>query len=210
MAQFTLNWVNTISTNPNVINLRASYKAKSSPTWLTAGFTPTNDLDKTAITADTPNTLLDNVIYQTKVETICTSGGPTINDNGIREQVSFAAISPGLTETSTTGTITIDLTGTDITKARFTLRKASDNSIVLAPTIVSKSGSSVTYTKTGLTGSTNYYWQVEFYTTINSIEVISSDGAYTGAVFSPYAFTTDAPPVCNPVTAGTISSIEIP
>jgi hypothetical protein len=209
MAQFSLSWDNSaVLTNTNSISQRCSYKLRTSDTWLTTGFSPTNDMAKTVITANSTSGLGNNVVYQFKVENICTSGGPTINDNGIQEGINFSCISPTLTETSTTGTLVLDTTGTDITAARVTLKLALDNSIIVAPTIISVSSNSITANATGLTASTNYYWQVELYAIVNNITVISSDTTQMGSICSPYPFTTGAPPVCNPVTAGTISSIQ--
>lgn len=211
MAQFTLNWDNTaVLAHPNSTGQRASYRQKSvGGAWITVGFTPTNDLPKTATTTDSPNSLLTNVVYEFKIESLCTVGGPTINDNGIREAIEFACITPVTGVTETTSTITLDVTGLDITKARFTLRKASDNTIVYGPTTVNRIGDSIMLQAVGLTGSTNYYWQVELYATVNLIEVISSQVNYLGVVCSPYPITTDAPAICDPITSLSVSSIEI-
>lgn len=212
MAQITLDWDNSnILDNPNIISQRASYRPRTAGgPFITVGFIPSNDMDKTVITADTPNTLSDNIVYEVKVEAICTVNGPTINDNGVQEFISFACLTPVLTKTSTTANITLNVSGLDITKARFTLRRASDNLIMTGPTVVARVGTTISLDKTGLVGSTGYYWQVELYATINSTEVISSSSTYLGTICSPYPFTTDAPPVCDPITAVTVTSIEIP
>jgi len=209
MAQFSLSWDNSaVLTNTNSISQRCSYKLRTSGTWLTTGFTPANDMAKTVITANSPSGLSNNVVYQFKVENICTSGGPTINDNGIQEDINFSCISPTLTETSTTGTLVIDTTDTDIIAARITLKLALDNSIIMAPTIINAVSNTITANATGLTVSTNYYWQIELYAIVNNVTVISSDPSQMGSICSPYPFTTGTPPVCNPITAGTISSIQ--
>ncbi len=211
MAQITLEWENdNVLDNPNIISQRASYRPRTAGgSFLTAGFTPPNDMDKTVVTADTPNTLSDNVVYEVKVEAICTVNGPTINDNGIQEFINFACITPTLTKTSTTGSISLNVTGLDITKARFTLRKSSDNSIITPPTIIPKLGTTIALGVVGLVGSTSYYWQVELYATVNNTEVLSSTTDYLGTICSPYPFTTDAPPVCSPITAVTVTSIQV-
>ena len=209
MAQISLNWDNTgVLSNTNVTGQKASYASRSAGAWVTIGFTPSNIMAKTVNSALSPNTLVDNVVYQFKVEAICTVGGPTINDNGIREIISFSCLSPTLTHDVYTGTISLDVTSTDITKARFTLKKASDNTIVFGPTIVSKTLFTITQTIAGLAPSTNYYWTVELYAIVNSVEVISSSTDYLGTVCSPYPFRTSDEPTCNPVTSGTISSIQ--
>ena len=101
----------------------------------------------------------------------------------------------------------INLTNTDITKVKFTLKKTADNTTVNS-TIVVGSGT-VSSTFNGLTASTNYYFTIEFYATVNNIEVLSSNAGYIGTVFSPYPFTTATPNVCIPLTSITVTSIEV-
>jgi len=62
---------------------------------------------------------------------------------------------------------------------------------------------------TGLTENTNYYLQIELYATVNTVEVISSGGAYLGIPCSPYPFTTNPLPVCASVTSISVDSIEL-
>lgn len=204
MAQFTLSWNNAdILANVNVINVRALYRYKTlGGAFVSAGFTPANDMATSVITADTP--ILDNnKVVEIKVQSICTTNGPTDNDNGIQEAIEFACIVPTVTKTETTGTIVVDTTGLDITKVRFTLRKASDNTIVGSAITANVVANEATTVKTDLVGATNYYWQTELYATVNNVEVKS-------AICSPYPFTTDTPLICDPLTDFTISSIEIP
>jgi hypothetical protein len=204
MAQFTLSWNNAdVVASSNVINSRALYRYKTvGGVFVNTGFTPSNDLSKTVITVDSP-VLDDNKIVEFKVQSICTVNGPTDNDNGIKELIGFLCIVPTITKTETTGTIVISTVGLDITKVKFTLRKASDDTIVGTPTTVNVVASSASDTKTGLVGATNYYWQTELYATVSNVEVKSQ-------ICSPYPFTTDTPPVCDPLTNFTITSIEIP
>ena len=91
MAQFTLNWDNTaLLLEPNVIGQRAYYRRKDvGGTYISAGFSPVNDLPTSAVTTVSP-ALLDNVVYQFKVETLCTVNGPTVNSNGVIDQIDFA------------------------------------------------------------------------------------------------------------------------
>lgn len=232
MAQFTLNWdSDDVVALENATAQRASYKARSSPTWITDGFTPANDMAKEVESATTPDTLLDNVVYQTKVEAICTVNGPTINDNGVQEEINFACLpSPTIETTFESAITTFDVDGTDIYKAHFTLRKASDNSIVVyedhpvnnIPIYQDNVGhlyldlSDFKYSDAEphieiiLEPNTNYYWQLELFAIVNNVSVSSKLPKYLTVLCSPYPFTTDAPPVCDPITAGTISSIEIP
>jgi len=203
MAQFTLIWnSDSLATNANATSQNALYRYRLvGGSYISAGFTPSNPLGISATTSDSP--VLDtNKVIQFKVQAICTANGPTDNDNGVVEVIEFAAIVPTITKDTDSSDIVLNVTGFDITKAKFTLRKASDNSIVGTPTIVNKSGSSISFSQSSLSYSTNYYWQVELYATVNSIDTVSE-------VFSPYPFTTDAPAVCDPVTAMTITSIEV-
>ena len=159
------------------------------------GFSPANDLLVAAITATSP-VLTDNVVYEFIVETLCTKNGPTNNSNGIIEQIGFSCLTPVVSQTDVASTITLNITGLNITKARFTLRKTSDSSIVSAATIVAASGNFITRTVAGLAASTSYYWQVEIYATINGVEIISSNVAYLNALCGPYTFITNAPTTC--------------
>lgn len=197
MANFTLVWDNAaVLASANSISQRVSYRRKDvGGSWITTGFIPVNDMSKSINSALSP-TLLDNVIYEFRVQNICTTGGPTINGNGIQEQIVFACITPDVSHTDTASSISITTTALNITKARFTLRKQSDNTIVYGPVVASVISNTAQATATGLTASTTYYWQVELYTTVNNTEVISSNGAYIGAVCGPYNVTTSVPAVC--------------
>lgn len=196
MANFILNWDNTaVLAEPNAIAQRALYRRKDvGGSFISSGFTPINDLPKSAITTTSPN-LLNNVVYEFKIQAICTENGPTDNDNGIQEQIKFACITPNVSATDVASTITIDVTNLNITKARFTLRLASDNSLVAQSTVLA-AGGFITKTQTGLTASTGYYWQVELYATVNGIEVISSSPSYLNTVCGPYNFSTEEPTSC--------------
>jgi len=209
MAQFTLEWDATqVITNPNATGQRVLYKEVGNSTWLDTGFTPANPLPTTANTVQFP-VPEDNIVYEFIVEASCSVNGPTGNDNGPQELISFACITPTITKTDIASTISLDVTDLDITKARLTLRTAAN--VLVGPAVVAnRVGSTISTTKTGLTGSTNYYWQVELYATVQNVEVKSSDQGYLGMACSPYPFTTDAPPVCDPITAVTLTSVEIP
>lgn len=209
-CQFTLIWDNSaVLASSNATGQRALYRYKTvGGAFISIGFTPTNDLAKSVSTVDSP-VLDDNKVIQFETASLCTSGGPTPNDNGIQEVIEFAAITPVITKDDVSSTITLITTGLDITKAKFTLRKSSDNTIVGTPVVVNVVSSSAATISTGLVYSTNYYWQVELYAIVNSVEVISSNFSYIGSAFSPYPFTTNAPAVCNPVTSVTVTSIEI-
>lgn len=209
-AQFTLYWSNTkILSNTNVTAQRAVYRLRSvGGSFISSGFTPTNDMAKSVVSADSPS-IADNVVAQFKIQSICTVNGPRDNDNGIKEAINFTCISPTITKTHNQATVNINITGLDITGARFTLKKTSDNSIVQPPILGTVTSTTISYTKTGLVASTSYYWEIELYAIIDNIEVISSSDNYLGANCGNYSFTTDATPTCAPITAITVVSIEI-
>jgi len=208
--QFNLLWINTkVQASSNSISQRALYRYKAvGGAFISTGFTPSNDLATSASTTVSP-VLDSNKVVQFEVETICTINGPAINDNGIQEAIGFVCLTPTIVKTDTTSSISIDVTGLDITKARFTLRKSSDNTVLGTPIISNVASNTIFGSITGLVASTNYYWQIELYATVNTLEVISSGTDFLGAPCSPYPFTTNAPAVCPPITAATISSIQI-
>ena len=210
MSQFTLKWINDdIVGNTNSTNQNALYRYRLvGGNFISAGFNPANPLANNINQTDSP--ILDNnKVIQFQIEVDCTLSGPSYNDDGIKEDIEFAEIIPTITKTENSSSITVDVTNTDITKAKFTLRKAADNSIVGNPTIVNKVGSTISYSQSSLDFNTNYFWQIEFYAIINNIEVYSSSPNYKGTSFSPYPFKTDVPSICDPVTSLTVSSIEV-
>lgn len=219
MAQFTLDWDNgNILTNENALSQRASYRPRDGDgPWLTDGFTPENDIAKEVNEADSPDTLNDNIVYQFKIEAICTVGGPTINDNGVREAINFACITPDLTHTYNHADITLDVSNTDITKATITLRKGSNNALIdvatvnrVSNSIYMESPSLVRNPTVEIEASSSYYWQVELIANVNNEEVGSTRSDFIGSLCSPYPFVTEAPPICDPITDMDISSVEIP
>ena len=207
MAQFTLNWDNTeLLANANVTAQRASYRRKSvGGAYITTGFSPTNNLAKSAITTNSP-VLTDNVIYEFILESLCISNGPTPNDNGVREMIGFGCIVPSMVLGDTTAIVTLDATGTDITKARFTLFLLGNP--VKGPIVIIRSIDSIVYNIGGLVQNTSYYLQVELYSTINNIEVISSTVGFIASPCGDYLVHTTVTPVCNPTTSLTVSSTE--
>ena len=215
MVQFTLTWDNTpIVTNPNANFQRASYRERATGGgFISAGFTPTNDLPKEANTTDSPSDLLENKVYEFKVETICAANGPTMNDNGVQEVILMQCLTPEITPEIETVDIRIDVSDTDITKARFTLRRASTNDIVGTPITSTKGVLLANYIIAGfisLEADTNYYVQIELFSTVNNVEIGSTLADQIGSLCGPYAFKTDPQPICSPLTSVEVSSIEIP
>lgn len=186
-----MTWDNTlVNASTNSIAQRASYRQKSiGGVWLTTGFTPTNDLPKTANTV-APPALSSNVIYEFKVEAICNSNGPTINDNGIIEALKFACIVPTMNVTDTTAEVILNVTGLDITKARFYLRAGIDGALLATSPIISRVGNSISHNVSGLITATGYFWQIELYATVNGEEIVSSSIEQFGSVCGNYSFTT--------------------
>ncbi len=210
MAQFTLTWDNTEAlANANAINQRASYRLKTvGGAWVTTGFTPANDMAVAETTTDTANSLTNNKVYEFMIETLCASGGPTPGDNGIQEDITFSCIVPTLTKTHNSAKAVVDLTGTDVSKVRFTLKRTTDN-VVMGTALVLNVANSAELNVTGLAASTNYYWEIELLANVNNIEVSSLAVAYLGAVCGSYPTVTDANPVCDPTTSLTVTSIEL-
>jgi hypothetical protein len=176
MGLLQLKWLGGSSFgNPNIISHRMSRRIKTvGGLWITLGFTPANDLAVVAGVMGAVATVTDNKVYEAKVESICITGGPTINVNGIQEQIAFACIPPSLSSSSSAVSVLINLASTDITKARLVLRRQSDNFIVGGPVIVNNVADAITYSFTGLSSITGYYLTVELYATVGGIDTISS------------------------------------
>jgi hypothetical protein len=208
MAQFQLNWFNAaVLVNANALVQRASYRQKSvGGSFITAGFTPANDLPKTAVTTTSP-VLAENVIWEFNTECICTVSGPTINDNGLIEKLKFQCLTPILSNEETTAQAVLNITGLDITKARFTLHLDADDTVAYGPVIVNAVGNSITANATGLDPETEYYWEIELYATVGGVEIISSAVGQLGASCISATFETDAD-ICEPCTAITATVIE--
>jgi hypothetical protein len=196
MSQFKLDWFSAPAmVNPNAIGQRALYRQRSlGGSFISTGFTPANNLLKTTQSVNSP-ILAANKIWEFKVQTLCTTGGPVDNDNGIQESLEFACINPTIIWTDTTSMISLNILGLDITKARFTLRLTGDNSIVFGPVTTLPVGNGIAATATGLEPQTSYYWQYELYSTVNGTEIISSSSDQLGTVCGPYTFSTDESPV---------------
>lgn len=208
MAQFNLNWFNTaVIVNANVVGQRAAHRQKSvGGAYSSSGYTPANDLPTTASAVQTP-VLANNVVWEFKVDAICTLGGPTINDNGIQEGLGFSCLVPSLSNTDTTATIVLNIGSVDIGSAAFTLHKVSDDSIVSGPITVNKLGTTISHTVTGLDPDTDYYWEFIEYATVGGVVIASSDVNQLGASCFSADISTD-PGICAPVTALTSIATE--
>lgn len=199
MSVKILSWDNTaVLANVNATGQRASKRVKAiGGAFQTSGFSPANDLLKTAVTTDA--TVIDNRVYEFKIEALCGIGGPVINNNGVKEGIIFACIAPSFSSDNSSVTAVINCLNTDITKARVILKKQSDNSVVGTLT-VNNVANACTALFSGLDASTNYYVTVELYSLVDGVEVISSDAAYLNAVcggnIAGYQVSTNASPAC--------------
>lgn len=191
MAQFNYAWDNTeVNASSNSTGQIAYYRKKGDIPWISAGFTPANPMAKSVSAALSPAGLLNNNIYQFKVEATCTVNGPTINDNGVQEQIFFACISPTITPDDESVQAVLNVASTDITKARFVLKLSADDSIINTQT-VNRVGTTVTATVTGLDSGTEYYFEVELYAVVDGEEVISSSSEHLNNPCGVYEFETD-------------------
>lgn len=182
MGNLNLAWDNSaVLANPNATE-QIAYKRKKSigGAYDILAFTPANPM-ATSVSAAVA-AVLDNIIYQFKVEATCTAGGPVPNINGVQEGIEFACINPVLTSDNLSVSVAINVTGLDIIKARITLFKASDNSVVGGPSVVNTIANSINKTFIGLLASTDYYIKYEFYANVNGVEVVSSSAAYLNAL----------------------------
>lgn len=189
VAQFDLTWT-PVNTSGNATAQRAYYRQRSAGgSFITAGFSPVNDLLLINSTTRTPN-LSHNLVYQMKVVNVCSTGALVENDNGVQEQISFVCIDPTLSATNNSATISIPVSGTDITKATITLKRFSDDVVVYGPSVILSDGTNIATTATGLASATNYYWEYSLTALVNGVEVTSSNVAYIGDVCGPFATTT--------------------
>lgn len=199
MGIIKFKWNNAaILASINTTGQRASKRIKAiGGAYDATGFTPANDMAKAIDAAQV--TVLSNRVYEVIVEALCISGGPTPNDNGPIEAIDFACILPSFDPTHNAIDVVLDLTDTDISKIRVKLRKQLDNTLVGTFT-ASRVSNAATATFTGLTASTAYWVEIEFYAVVNGVEVISSDAFYLGSVcgtnITAYQVATTAPPAC--------------
>jgi hypothetical protein len=210
MAHFNITWFNTaVIINPNAAGQRVSHRQKSlGGSFVTTGYTPANDLPKTASASQSP-VLADNVVWEFKVEAICTEGGPTINDNGLQEGLKFACLEPVISNIDTdSATIALNVLNTDIASATFILHKAADNVVVAGPTTIARVGNSITWNVTGLDPETEYYVETVLYAIVNGSQIASNDPGQLNASCISENFTT-LPDTCAPITDLDVTSIDI-
>jgi hypothetical protein len=209
MPTFNIGWDNTsILTNDNITAVRVVYAISNTVGgWgafiSNAGITPANDILKTIKTATITITPFNTKI-RVKVQSICSQGGPIDNEDGLEEGIVFQCITPTITNTHNSSTISINLSTTDITKVRLSVKRDSDNAVLVPLTIVNRANNAATFTATSLVAQTNYTWNIELYADLSVdgdvTTVISSDIKYLGvACLAP--FKTANPPLCAPITS---------
>lgn len=208
MGQYQLNWFAApVMVNLNATGQQAVYRRKSTGgAYLTTGFTPSNPLLKTTEQV-TSGVLADNILWQFKVQALCTVGGPTDNDNGPIEGMKFACLTPSLSWDKFDATITLNVGANDVESAIFTLHLASDDSVIDISSLVARVGSAITYQATGLTDDTEYYWTYVMKNTVNGVLIASSDADQLGTSCVSIDFMTD-PDVCLPITDVTVEAEE--
>lgn len=210
MAQFNLSWFNTaVIINPNSIGQRVSHRGKTAGgAFVTTGYTPANDLPKTASASQSP-VLGDNKVWEFKVECLCDEGGPIPNDNGNIEGLKFACLEPVISNIETdSATIALNVLNTDITSATFILHRNADDVVAAGPTTIARVGNSITWNVTGLDAETEYYVETILYAIVNGSQIASNDADQLNASCISEDFITLAD-VCAPVTAADITSIDI-
>ena len=184
-AKFTLSWDN----NPGLANpiaqvQRASVRRKVPlGNWSTVGFNPTNDMQKTVNTAQSPD-LLYNVVYQFIIETVCSTGASSINDNGIREAIQFQCVASEIAISHEGMSAYLDFTDTNIQAVEFTLKNESGD-VIGGPEEKSVQLGGASFTFRGLEPSTHYILESVYIAMVNGTEIRSeacTEDIYTTAV----------------------------
>ena len=200
MANIALTW--NPANNANSISQRASAIAKVNGLTpnITSNFSPVNDMAKT-ITSAIYNTSNPNLVYRFMVETICTTGGPISNTNGIQEQIFFACLPNNSILAEVNGnTIKVKVikgqylsvdgvsypNGTSsIEGAEFTLYNSNNTVLISGPHLGVETGTGATlgyeYIFGGLAISTQYTIRYVLSSTINSNPVRSDASQYLAA-----------------------------
>lgn len=157
----------------------------------TDDFTVANDMDAVQST-NTANSLADNTIYRFKVQSLCPTGGPLNNTNGILEAMVFACLEEGVSIDTTTSSITISIelpnptpvdggaiiaNYSDINGIEFSLYDSSGTVLLQGPSYVARSGNPYTSAKTltGLVTGFSYIVKYVMVATVNG-GAVRSDG----------------------------------
>lgn len=208
---FIFDWDNTnVATNENVISQKLSFRYKLSlGAWLTGGFLPTNDINKTINHATNTN-LSSNRIYQFKLDTICQEGGPTINNNFEQEQITFQCIEPSYSvisygfqgNTAITATLQV---GPDITGGTWVNRRLADDTTIGNPQFFSAPVAGVISQFMFVPVNVPFYTQAFYTATLHGVTIHSNDPEYLNAWCSTSVFT--VPPEGSPTTTTTTTQL---
>lgn len=171
MATFTLNWTPNII--GNVTGQRVYRRQKSiGGSFLTTGFTPSNDLSTSANTA-TIGSMVNNVIYEFQVANLCTTGGPTFHDT-IQEGIKFTclglSISPG-TDPTTQINVESNTSGTDIQTITVNIIETISGNLIETKTLAATGSTTMTFS--GLQSNMSYSFTYSYTATINGVSVSS-------------------------------------
>lgn len=142
----SLTWI--AASGVNVIDQAVQYKLRTASAWTTA-----TTLSAGA-TANTINGLNPNVIYDFRILTNCSVGGPTPSSINSNIQTTCPAVT--LTPTTTGISYSFSNVGGSVTQYKLELLNNTGTSVLQTKTESAPFASTVTNTFTGLTQGTNY------------------------------------------------------
>ncbi len=189
-----LSWNNiALLASPNVLAVRAWQRQKIiGGTYYTTGFLPANDLAPSLFSTEFIAAVV-NKVYEFKVESICSSGGPSENTNGIQEGMVFGCLTltsiPVASATDSWSGV-INVTATDLQGVKFTLKKQADDTVVGLVQDIPQVAGICQIDYTGLDSATAYYVEAIMYATVNGVQV----EYLCGGNVAGYQFTTDVAP----------------
>lgn len=175
------------ATNPNIIDQSVQYKLRSSATWTTSATV------STGTNTYSINGLSANAIYDFRILTNCSVGGPTPSSIFSAVQTTCPAVT--LTPTSTSIAYSFSNVGGDVTQYLVELLNNTGTSVLQTKTENTPFATTINNSFTGLTQGTNY--QVR-------ITVVTQEFSRGCA---PQAIGTSIPPSCPAPTGinGTIN-----
>lgn len=172
-----LTW--TPPNDPNVIGQRARKRIKGTTIWDATGFNPANSGSGNYMPVSTNSTIAtvdDNKIYEFTIESVCTTGGPTVSNT--YEGINFACTGDTTAYSNSDNTVSYSILNLntnypDITKVRVSLwnggSQIGTNQELTTSNNIQGEFTSVSY-------GSGYTIQVEYATTINGTEIWSTLG----------------------------------